>query len=240
MYTAKDRLKYTKLFNETLSYLKSKKRILFLVTSNRWNKIFNQDNPKSTQLAYKLADTIGKKNVEIIEVPKLKIYPCEGNVSLAKGNDCGVKKSLLQNPFKNPSGCHRCWVNINHPDDELWKISKSLLQSDCVLFFTSIRWGQTNSEYQKLIERLTWLENRHSTLGESNLLQNISAGIIAVGHNWKGDQVVETQKKVLTWFGFKVISKLCWNWQFTTPNDESQESYQAAASEFKETFLNIK
>lgn len=240
MYTPKDRLKYTKLFSQTLTYLKSKKRILFLVTSNRWTKIFNKDIPKSTQLAYKLADMIGKKNVEIIDVSKLKIYPCEGNVSLAKGNDCGVQKSLLQNPFKNPSGCHRCWASLNYPDDELWKISKSLLQSDCVVFFTSIRWGQTNSEYQKLIERLTWLENRHSTLGESNVLQDIDAGIIAVGHNWKGSQVVETQKKVLDWFGFKVISDLCWNWQFTTPADESQESYQAANLEFKETFLDFK
>jgi multimeric flavodoxin WrbA len=53
---------------------------------------------------------------------------------------------------------------MNHKDDELWKISKPLFEADVVIFFSSIRWGQTNSYYQKIIERLTWLENRHSTL----------------------------------------------------------------------------
>ena len=45
--------------------------------------------------------------------------------------------------------------------------------------------------YQKLIERLTWLENRHSTLGESNLIENIQSGFICCGQNWKGMDVVD-------------------------------------------------
>ena len=78
-----------------------------------------------------------------------------------------------------------------------------------VVFFTSVRRGQTNSIYQKLIERLTRIENRHSTLGEENIVKNIEAGIIAIGHNWNNEQVVQTQKEVLQFFGFQVPKKLC-------------------------------
>ena len=54
-----------------------------------------------------------------------------------------------------------------------WKISKELFDSNAVIFFTSVRWGQANMFHQKLIERLTWIENRHTTLGESNIVENI-------------------------------------------------------------------
>jgi hypothetical protein len=94
-----------------------------------------------------------------------------------------------------------------------------------------------NAIYQNLIERLTWLENRHSTLGESNLLKDISSGIIAVGQNWNGKDVVDIQKNVLTFFGFDVKKELSWNWQYTEdPKDESKESYKKSGKEFLKTF----
>jgi hypothetical protein len=40
-----------------------------------------------------------------------------------------------------------------------------------------------NAIYAELIERLTWLKNRHATLGESNLLKDKEVGV-AIGHNW--------------------------------------------------------
>ena len=91
----------------------------------------------------------------------------------------------------------------------------------------------------KLIERLSWVENRHSTLGEKNVLGGIDAGIIAIGHNWNGANVIKTQKDVLTFYGFKVIPALCWNWQFTTPDDESNASYKKAIPAFQKTFLEV-
>jgi len=219
----------------TIAYLQTKQRILFLTTSNRWSGD-DQDRPKSTQLAYRMKEALGER-VTIIDVTSLKIYPCEGNVSSGKGNSCGEKKALLQDPEKNPSGCHRCYASLNNPDDELWKISNVLLASDAVIFFGSIRWGQMNAFYQKLIERLTWLENRHSTFGESNLLASIDAGLIAVGHNWQGNHVVDLQKNVHAFFGFNTPSELYWHWSFTTPEDESSRSYQEAVHAFRETFL---
>lgn len=222
---------------KTIKFLDNKNKVLFLTTSNRSGR--NADDiPKSTQLAYHIQELVGMKKVEIIEVPKLQIYICEGNVSSSNGNGCGKKEAALKDKDKNPSGFHRCWCSFNHKDDELWKISKPLFESDCVVFFGSVRWGQANSVYQKLIERLCWIENRHTTLKESNIVKNISAGIILTGQNWNGANVIDTQKQVLKFYGFDVPNEISWNWQYTNnANDESKESYKKAVTEFQEELI---
>lgn len=208
------------------------KRVLLLATSNRWEGA--DDEPKSTLLAKQLAKEV---DGTFIDCSKLKIWVCEGNVSSAKGNYCGVKDAQLKSTEKNPTGFHRCWASINHEDDELWKISKAIFESDVVLFFTSVRWGQTNSIHQKIMERLCWLENRHTTLGESNVLENISAGIIVIGHNWNGEVVLEIQKEVLRFYGFQVPEFLSFNWQWSDDaNDESAEGYLEDRKSFFRTF----
>lgn len=229
---------YKKLV-ETIKFLETKEKVLFLTTSNRggWAVKELDEEPKSTKLARSIQNYLGKSKCKLIEVPDLKIYPCEANISHLRGNDCGVVKAKLNDKEKNPTGNHRCWRNINNPDDELWKISKELFESDAVMFFGSIRWGQMNAQYQNLIERLSWLENRHTTLGEKNLLENISAGIIAIGQNWRGKEVLDTQKQVLEFFGFDVNDVLCWNWQYTTnAKDETNKSYKKSGEEFKKIF----
>lgn len=229
---------YKKLV-ESVKFLDTKKKVLFLTTSNRggWAVKELNEEPKSTKLAKAIQSYLGKSKCKLIEVPDLKIYTCEGNVSHFRGNDCGVKKAMLKDDKKNPTGQHRCWRNINNPDDELWKISKELFESDCVVFFGSIRWGQMNAQYQNLIERLTWLENRHSTLGESNILKDVSCGLIVTGQNWRGEEVVNVQKDVLKFFGFDVRDALCWNWQYTKDyKDETKESYKKSGKEFNQTF----
>lgn len=229
---------YKKLV-ETIKFLEGKKKVLFISTSNRgeWAMKELKEEPKSTKLAKAIQSYLGKSKCVLFETIKLQIHHCEGNVSHVDGNSCGVKKSVLKDKDKNPTGHHRCWRSINNPDDELWKISKELFESDVVIFFGSIRWGQMNAQYQNLIERLTWLENRHTTLGESNLLKDVSCGIIATGQNWNGAEVIGTQKQVLSFFGFDVKDELCWNWQYTTnSNDETQKSYKNSSKEFNETF----
>lgn len=222
----------------TLKFLEDRSRILFLTTSTRW--VGDKETPKSSLIAEYMKSKLGDK-VQIIDVSKLKIYTCEGNVSKKDGNNCGVKEALLKNTEKNPSNQHRCWASINNQDDELWKISKAMLASDTVIFFASVRWGQTNSIYQRLIERLTWLENRHSTYGESNILENIKAGIILIGQNWRGMQILTVQKQVLKFFGFDTAEALNWNWQFTQNyEDETQESYLAASKEFESDLNQLK
>ena len=224
---------------KSVQFLENKKNILFLTTSNRgeWAIKELKEEPKSTKLAKSIQSYLGKNKCKLIDVPNVKIYPCEGNISHYEGNSCGVKKSMLKDEDKNPSGLHRCWRSINNPDDELWKISKELFNSDCVVFFGSIRWGQMNAFYQNLIERLSWIENRHATLGESNIIQKISCGLIATGQNWRGKDVVEIQKEVFKFYGFDVVDDLCWNWQYTeNSKDESQSSYKKAGKDFNNTF----
>lgn len=227
---------------DTINYLSSKKdsKVLFVTTSTRYP--FNTDYdkggveneiPKSTELAMFIKEAIPNKS-KWIDIPKLKILPCEGNVSHIKGNTCGIIDAKLNSKVKNPTGHHRCWASVNDPSDQLWQVSRDIFDTNIVLFFSSIRWGQTNSEYQKLIERLTWLENRHSTLGEDNIIGDKEAGFICIGQNWNGVNVVGVQKKVLNFYGFKTPDNLFWNWQYTdNPKDETQESYKKSYSVFK-------
>ena len=78
-------------FDKTIKNLKGKEKILFLLTSNRWDG--HDEIPKSSALAYKMQEELGKNAVTIIDVAKLKIHSCEGNVSSREGNGCGVKES---------------------------------------------------------------------------------------------------------------------------------------------------
>lgn len=241
----KSLLENTNLSNnvtETINYLSSKKdsKVLFITTSTRYPFNTGYDKggvedelPKSTELALFIKKSIPNKT-KWIDIPQLKILPCEGNVSHRDGNTCGVKDSVLKDKEKNPTGQHRCWASVNDESDELWKVSRDLFQADIILFFSSIRWGQTNSEYQKLIERLTWLENRHSTLGEENIIRDKEAGFICIGQNWNGMNVVGIQQKVLNFYGFKTPDNLFWNWQYTdNAKDETEQSYKNAYGAFK-------
>lgn len=223
-----------KTLEKTLDILKKKNKVLLLSCSNRFNwDEKNIDIPKSKMIAMYLKEELGDKAV-FMDVPDLKILPCEGNVSRKEGNSCGVLKSKLKDKDKNPTGDHRCWVNINEKSDELWKISKELFECDSVLFFSSVRWGQANMYYQNLIERLTWIQNRQSTLGESNIVKDIESGFICVGQNWNGENVTEVQKKVHEFYGFKINDSFYWNWQYTkNEKDETQKSYKNAYEKFK-------
>ena len=222
---------------KTIKYLQTRTKVLLIGTSNRWEG-HKDDEAKSTKLAKLVCERLGSDKCEFIDVSKLNIFVCEGNVSSKWGNHCGEKGSLLKDKDKNPSGHHRCWASINNKSDELWKITKPLFESDTVLFFTSIRWGQTNSIYQKLIERLTWIENRHSTLGEANIVKNIDAGVIAIGQNWNGKDVTQTQKHVLEFYGFNTPQELFWNWQYTDDaRDETKKSYSKAIKILDDTFI---
>lgn len=216
-----------------VEYLNTKGKVLLVTTSNRVKESSKdgQDRPKSTRIAEVIQRSLGAHKCTLVDVSKLKIYNCEGNVSSKDGNTCGVRGSKLQDKEKNPSGHLRCWASYNNEDDELWKVVTPLLKSHVVVFLGSVRWGQANAYYQKLIERLDWLENRHTTLGESNIIKDIESGFIFIGQNWNVKNVVNTQKQVHEFYGFKPVDELYFGWQFTKDvNDESQDSYKEAVN----------
>jgi len=226
-------------FREIVDHLKGKDKILFILTSNRWDG--HKEISKSSTLAFRIQQELPGKTITTIDVSRLKIYECEGNVSSKDGNNCGIKAALLENANKglDKTGHHRCWASFNHKDDELYKVVNELLTSDVVMFFGSIRWGKMNAVYSRLIERLTWLENRHATLGESNIIQNIETGVVSVGHNWNGRVAVDTEKEVLGFFGFKTPKQLFWSYQWTKDKlDETKKGYKQDWKDF-ENFLSL-
>lgn len=223
--------KFKKQLERATKYLNTKNKVVLLTTSNRGKQASKdgQDVPKSTRIAQVIQRSLGAHKCTLVDVSKLKIYECEANVSSKDGNNCGVRASKLQDEEKNPSGNLRCWASYNNPDDELWKVSTPLLEADVVIFLGSVRWGQTNAIYQRLIERLDWIENRWTTLGERNIVKDIESGFIFIGQNWNGSNVVKTQKQVHQFYGFKPTDLLYFNWQYTDDvNDESKDSYKDA------------
>lgn len=223
--------KFKKQLEKAVRYLNTKGKVLLITTSNRVKESSKdgQDRPKSTRIAEVIQRSLGAHRCTLVDVSKLKIYNCEGNVSSKDGNTCGVRDAKLQDKEKNPSGDLRCWASYNNPDDELWKVVTPLLESHVVVFLGSIRWGQANAYYQKLIERLDWIENRWTTLGERNIVKDIESGFIFIGQNWNGANVVKTQKQVHEFYGFKPVDELYFNWQYTDDtDDESKESYKKA------------
>lgn len=226
-----------KFFN----YLKKKdiegNKIIFFTTSNRWEG--EKGLPKSSMLAKEIRDKL--TNCEVIDISKLKIFPCEGNVSSHGGNNCGVKDALLKNEKKNPHKIIRCWCSVNNPSDEMYVVANKIYESDIIVFFGSIRWGKMNSIYAEIMERLTWMENRHTTLKESNFLKDKEAGLVAIGHNWNGHNAIETEREVLRFFGFKTPKELSFNKQWTMDaKDESASGYKQEYKDFIKEFDVIK
>lgn len=211
----------------------SGKNVVFITTSTRSKKY--GEVPKSYQLAEKIAEKV-TPIPQIINAADLIILPCEGNVSRSPengGNCCGVKEAVLKDKEKNPGNFLRCWTSLNNKSDELWKIAKAIDESDAIVFFGSIRWASMDSIYQKTIERLNWIQNRHSTLKEENPVKNKFAGVVAIGHNWRIKEEIKLQKTVLEWFGFKTPDELFWNWQYMEDLKDTEESYIDAHIEFE-------
>jgi len=221
-----------------IRYLESKNNVLLLTTSTRYRK-HRWDVPKSTQLAQRIKAHLKakRKHVTLIDVAGLTIHTCEGNISAKRGNSCGVTDATLRDKRKNPTGLHRCWASINNADDQLYKITRDLFRSQVVIFFVSVRWGQTNSVYQRLLERLSWIENRVTTLGEKPIaqLKKLEAGVVLFGQNWNDAAVLKVQQQNFRWFGWKAPTPLSFCWQYTgNATDESAESYLSAVAEFEE------
>ncbi len=225
-----------KVLKNTIKELEKYKKVLLLTCSNRGEEVSKTQLPKSSILARVIHNNLD--NSTIIDVTKLKIYPCEGNVSRMEGNVCGIKEALLDDPEKNPSGYHRCWASVHNPDDELWKVSKELFESDCVIFFASVRWGAANMFYQKLIERLNWINNRFIPYGEENIIKDISSGFIIIGQHKYGDDIAELQYNNHEYYGFNVNKELYWNWNAEDIefDDETLQGYLDSYPEFFDEF----
>jgi multimeric flavodoxin WrbA len=224
-----------------LNVLSKHKKVTFVTTSNRSPFVEKKygESPKSTQLANHLAESLRRRGVKVsvVDGAKLKIYNSLGCVSELKGSFCGVKASLVKDKEKNPHGHLRCWASHDFKDDELWKIVNEMYESQAIIFFGSQRWGNVNAVYQKIIERLDWIESRWATLDGENTVKDIQAGLILLGQNWRVQESLEVQKEVLKFYGFKVEDPLFIGWQYTRDvKDETEESYKQAPVTFQDAW----
>ena len=223
-----------------LSSLSSEKRVLFVTTSNRGEYISSKgEKPKSTRLAEHFKEMLEKKGVEVtlLDASKLKIHNCLGCVSELKGNMCGSPEAKLKDKEKNPHGHLKCWASLDYKDDELWKIANEIYGSGAIIFFASNRWGNPNAIYQKLIERLDWIESSYTTYGGKNTVKGKKAGMVLLGQNWRVQESLEVQQQVLNFFGFDTPDEIFLGWQFTRDvSDENQKSYQEAPNAFEQSW----
>jgi len=223
-----------------LSSLSDAKRVLFVTTSNRGEYISSKgEKPKSTRLAEHFKKLLEEREVEVVlmDASKLKIHNCLGCVSELKGNMCGSPESKLKDDKKNPHGHLKCWASLDYKDDELWKIANEIYESDVIIFFASNRWGNPNAIYQKLIERLDWIESSYTTYNGPNTIKGKKAGMILIGQNWRVQESLEVQYHVLNFFGFDTPEELFMGWQFTRDTiDEEQKSYQEAPNTFEQVW----
>ena len=84
------------------------------------------------------------------------------------------------------------------------------------------------------MERLSWIENRHTSLKEENIVSEKYVGVISCGHNFNGKEAIELQKKNMKYFGFKIDDRLFWSYQYTNDSkDERLEGYIDDANKFE-------
>jgi hypothetical protein len=106
------------------------------------------------------------------------------------------------------------------------------------MFFSSVRWGSANMYYQKLIERLNWINNRYIPYGESNIIKDTTSGFICVGQHQYADDICELQYGNHKYYGFNADKDLYWYWnaEDIDYNDETLQGYLESYPEFFEEF----
>ena len=140
----------------------------------------------------------------------------------------GVEVELIDAAKLNIHNCLGCVSELH---------GNPLYEAEAVIFFSSQRWGTANAIYQKLIERLDWIENMHSSMGEPSTIKGKKAGFVLIGQNWRVKQAVDMQREVLEFYGFEVPPELFMGWQFTRDVlDESEKSYKEAPERFEQSW----
>jgi len=150
--------------------------------------------------------------VRCVNAADLHIVP---NLSCYANGDtkCG-------DPESGPYRCWAHWYSVQDPDkyggvDEMPVLYDNIAWADLVLFATSARWGTHSALLQKIIERMTVLENLSSTYGEPNPLAGKKAGVIVTGHQWLTQRIAMHLLDVFSFMGFKAERGYQFVWQRT-------------------------
>ena len=93
--------------------------------------------------------------------------------------------------------------------------------------------------YQKLMERLNWINNRFTPGDESNVIKDTSSGFICIGQHYYTDKITELQNNVHDYFGFKVNEDLYWWWN-AEDKEFDEETYLGYLESYPEFFKDFK
>lgn len=122
------------------------------------------------------------------------------------------------------AGKYRCWAHkLSHENpsqyggkDEMGVLYDGFEWADVVIFGTSVRWQSHSAILQKIIERMTTLQNRNVVYCEPNPLQNKKCGVVVTGHNSMAQGVADHLLRVFEWLGFSTHIYYQFVWQKTT------------------------
>jgi len=167
----KDMEKNELRLDNTIKYLQTKKKVLLIGTSNRWEG-HKDDEAKSTKLAKLVCERLGSDKCEFIDASKLNIFVCEGNVSSKWGNHCGEKGAVLKDKEKDPTGYHRCWASINNKSTVIQPlVNPILLRILMLVLLLLVKTGMEKMlhKHKKLYWNFTDLILHKSYFGTGNI-----------------------------------------------------------------------
>lgn len=118
------------------------------------------------------------------------------------------------------AGKYRCWAHkLSHDTpseyggkDQMGSLYDAYDWADIVIFGTSVRWESHSAILQKIIERMTTLQNRDVVYGERNPLQDKRCGVVVTGHNSMAQNVAAHLLRVFEWLGFttNIFYQIVW------------------------------
>lgn len=192
------------------------KRVLGISTTT--NLLENSTSAYVLQRVLKIISE-RKNDVDLIDSGRLHIVDnlsCYSN----GGSHCADPKA----------GKYRCWAtyeSIEDPEkhggiDEMPVIYDGIIDSDIVIFSTSVRWMNHTALFQKIIERMNTFENRHSVYGEKNPLSGKKAGIIVVGQHYQSQKVAANLSEIMSLIGFNCSNSSIFSWQKSHNMNEEQ------------------
>lgn len=171
----------------------------------------HRDKSTSKMVLSHISDVLNKKHdVDFIDANDLHIVPNQSCYSDG-GKNCASPDA----------GKYRCWAHkLSHenPDDykgkdEMGIIYDALEWCDLVIWGTSVRWGSHSALMQKIIERMTNIENRVVVYGEENYVKGKKCGVVVTGNNYESDSVANHLAQQLGWFGFETDPGWTFTWQ---------------------------
>lgn len=136
-------------------------------------------------------------------------------------NNLSCYASGKSNCASYDAGKYRCWAHkLSHENpnqyggrDQMGILYDAYDWADIVVFGTSVRWESHSAILQKVIERMTTLQNRNVVYNEPNPLNSKRCGVVVTGHNSMSQKVAAHLLRVFEWLGFTTTIYNQVDWQ---------------------------